>query len=58
MGIFFSKLLDLQDLQDDVRPTVLRPDTPRPRSPPPESPPNEICLSPSSNITINDVPIF
>ena len=53
MGNFLSTFLDLQD---DVRPTVVRPDTPRP--PPPESPPNEICLSPSSNITINDVPIF
>ena len=50
MGNFLSTFLD------DVRPTVVRPDTPRP--PPPESPPNEICLSPSSNITITDVPIF
>ena len=55
MGNFLSKFLD------DVRPTVVRPDTPRPPprlSPIPESPPNEMCLSPSSNITITDVPIF
>ena len=54
MGNFLSTFLD------DERPTVVRPDTPRPKTPPPrpESPPNEICLSPSSNITINDVPIF
>ena len=51
MGIFFSQL-------EDPVPEHVRPDTPRPLSPVPESPPNEICLSPSSNITINDVPIF
>lgn len=54
MGIFFSQLED--PVLPDLEP--VRPDTPRPLSPVPESPPNEICLSPSSNITINDVPIM